>query len=319
MDFDKKFYAAVYPDVSLDSALAHWTNIGQRSGRFGSREHFYGSNPLFRWHDYVKQHPECRNHSVESWELMAIRWFVDKYTSIEHHDEDNINLYQIYYSDMHLPYLISGLKSFKNNGTCTGFESTVMCDIQKAGGFDKQWGGVFSWRINNKLNGPEITFKHIQEQIILNKDQDILAISCDRYWHADLCVKHKASTNWAHIKAFTGLLALLNEMKIRDIITDEIPVSLDDSIHRVYCNYFIAKKHIMHDFVDNFLQPGLNLLLNCDDLKEVALADSGYTEPVPVHFSRATGINYWPLVPFILERMINAYIVIKQPKISFCL
>lgn len=354
---DANFYASVYDDVDIHLAVDHWHAKGKQQGRVSSREMFYYNFSDFNYIHYIRNNPGARYMSGESWEYKAIKHFLlndsvkvffdskhylSKYpdlkaSGIDNHDKAythwlnngmvegrsftnlTFDIYQVYYDKKQEENLIPGLKPYLNTNTSLGFESGVMCDIHDKNGFKNDWCGLFSWKLNNKLSGNNITYTYIIHMIEEHKQHDIITISPKKYWNDVLREKHCASRDDVHGSAFLALLVLLDVMKCDGIIQDDIPYTLDDDINRIYCNYFIARKDVYHDYIENFLKPALDILMNHEKMKKIGLLHSGYTEPVPESFMKKTGCNYYPFLPFILERMINVYIQIKNCKVAYCL
>lgn len=81
-----EFYSALYSDITSQNAVTHWTTVGERSGRVGSREQFYQKYPDFKWSDYVKDHPQTREMNQDCWELRAIAHFLQTQERYENND-----------------------------------------------------------------------------------------------------------------------------------------------------------------------------------------------------------------------------------------
>lgn len=84
----------------------------------------------------------------------------------------------------------------------------------------------------------------------------------------------------------------------------------------IYCNYFLAGPQIWDDF-GHWLNVAIDYCMNDEELHAMVMADSRYQKPFPEDLRDAYGISYWPLLPFVLERLISAYVVCRKPKVNY--
>lgn len=75
----------------------------------------------------------------------------------------------------------------------------------------------------------------------------------------------------------------------------------------IYFNYFLAREAVWNAF-HVWLEEFINLFSTVPSLKALGMADSGYQRPWPEHFKSLFGIDYWPMFPFLAERLIMAFI-----------
>jgi hypothetical protein len=122
------------------------------------------------------------------------------------------------------------------------------------------------------------------------------------------------------LQAWQALMQLTQHMQSKKIWPQVSERELDKKMLRIYCNYFIAKKEIWEDFVGNFMIPAIQEMKNDEQMKNIATADHAtYSLPLPQSFIDATGYDYYPTAPFMLERLINVYTVMKNLKVGFVL
>jgi hypothetical protein len=122
------------------------------------------------------------------------------------------------------------------------------------------------------------------------------------------------------VKAWRGLMQLTQHMQSKKIWPQVSEKELDKKMLRIYCNYFIAKKEIWEDFVENFMIPVIQEMKNDERMKSIATTvHSAYQQDLPRSFIDATGYDYYPLAPFLLERLINVYTVMRNLKVGFVL
>ena len=89
---------------------------------------------------------------------------------------------------------------------------------------------------------------------------------------------------------------------------------------RIYCNYFIARKEIWEDFVGNFVIPAIQEMEKDEYINSVATyPHKSYPRKLPRSFIDSTGFDYYPMAPFMLERLINVYVVMRNVKVGFIL
>ena len=80
----------------------------------------------------------------------------------------------------------------------------------------------------------------------------------------------------------------------------------------IYFNYFVAKPKIYEDYVKNLLEPAMHLMEHDPEIKKLVNVNSHYKKPVTPELKAQTGYDYYPLHPFICERLINLYIAKNQ-------
>jgi len=66
--------------------------------------------------------------------------------------------------------------------------------------------------------------------------------------------------------------------------------------------------------------PAIQEMKNDEQMKNIATAaHKAYSMPLPQSFIDVTGYDYYPMAPFMLERLINVYIVMRNLKVGFVL
>ena len=102
-------------------------------------------------------------------------------------------------------------------------------------------------------------------------------------------------------------------------IVDELRLDVDVrdmSRHGViYFNYFVAEKSIYEHFVRSWLWPFIEMALSPRFIHR-SLGKSNYPMPFPDNLQIAfPGINHYPMLPFMTERLINLYLL--KHKLNF--
>lgn len=91
----------------------------------------------------------------------------------------------------------------------------------------------------------------------------------------------------------------------------------------IYQNHFSAKRDIYHDYVKEYLNPAMEIMQNDPEINKLVMADSNYstlTSKRPDHLKeieQKLGINYYPLAPFLLERLFSVYVHNKKINVSW--
>ena len=81
----------------------------------------------------------------------------------------------------------------------------------------------------------------------------------------------------------------------------------DSPKHIIYSNFVVAKKHIYKDYVEKVVKPSLELLEG--ELWDLSNKDSGYKAGLPKdQLKMYTGLDYYPLLVFVIERMWSQYL-----------
>jgi len=87
----------------------------------------------------------------------------------------------------------------------------------------------------------------------------------------------------------------------------------------VYQNHFSAKTVIYQDYVKTYLNPAMECILSDREINSLALQDSLYSDLTNKSgqlLKEKLGIAYYPMAPFLLERLFSVYCQNKGIKIS---
>lgn len=89
----------------------------------------------------------------------------------------------------------------------------------------------------------------------------------------------------------------------------------------IYQNHWVAKTKIAKDYVENFLNPAMELTLSDEELNKLMIAPSGYgrlSRGADIKSVKAKlGLYDYPLAPFILERCFSCFCQIKNYRITY--
>ena len=100
-------------------------------------------------------------------------------------------------------------------------------------------------------------------------------------------------------------------MELFTNICTDLGLKVTEPKHTIYSNFFIAKKEIFNEYKE--------LLIKAIDLlekkyKEAAWKDSGYKALAPDKLKIVTGLDYYTMHTFILERLLSVWIENKGIK-----
>jgi hypothetical protein len=218
-------------------------------------------------------------------------------------------LIQIYYREDQKEKLYPFAIPYKNEGLTIFFENAIISQLVMASKADKI--GVVSWKLKSKLRWnlgwPRLP-EHITEEI-LNSDYDVLPFTRNTKYHKML----DAASLW-----HPGFRPTLT--KIVEGIGKKMPGEVKKPI---YQNAFSAKREIYQDYVNDYLNPAMELIKNDPEVNKLAMADSGYSLLVkkdaasPEYLQENLGVPFYPLVPFLLERLFSIYVHNKNINVTW--
>lgn len=232
-----------------------------------------------------------------------------------------MEIFQSYFSDDQKDHLILGdiFTPYKNNNTTIFLENQVIYDIVK----------------NNLISNDDyvgfISYKHWM--IDFNKkhagEGSPFCNHSQREFNNDNLKEFINTSNTDVISFFSfipdnvfnlgevlhpGLLELskliLNRLGI------DVNILQEQSYCPIYRNFFAMKKHILEDYVNLFLSKIFNLVENDQEIRQLALKPQINYGKANLYFTEETNLEYYPLIVFTLERLINVYITNKNLTIN---
>lgn len=222
-------------------------------------------------------------------------------------------LVQIYYREDQKEGLFPFAIPHKNEGLTIFFENSIIADVAMASKAEKV--GVCSWKLSHpqhtklKWNlGFPRKISDITEELI-NSDYDVLPFTRNSPQHKML----NAADMW-----HPGFRPALT--KIVEVIGKKMPFEVKKPI---YQNAFMAKREIYQDYVTDYLNPAIVLIENDPEINKLATADSNYSHLIkkdaasPEYLQEKLGMPYYPLVPFLLERLFSIYIENKRINVTW--
>jgi len=102
-------------------------------------------------------------------------------------------------------------------------------------------------------------------------------------------------------------------MEIFRLLCDDLNLDYQESNKLVYSNFVLVKWEIYQDFVEKIIKPAIALLE--DKYEHLAWRNANYVDGLkPLELKQATGLDYYPMHTFVLERLWCAYIKTKNLK-----
>lgn len=222
-------------------------------------------------------------------------------------------LFQIYYRPEHLDHLYSFATPYFNYSLTIFFENSVIRDLVLAS--ESKNIGVCSWKISHprqtKLNynlAPPRRVNEITEEAI-NRDYDVLPFTRNSKYHNMLA----AASTW-----HPNFKVILTE------ILDYLQINMPEEVKTpIYQNAFMAKREIYQDYVKKYLSPVMDLMVTDPKINKLIMQDSGYTKLAredaasPEYLREKIGIPFYPMAPFLLERLFSIYVHNENIKVTF--
>lgn len=214
-----------------------------------------------------------------------------------------IKCIQIFYANYQKSHLLDQFIPYDNSKTTTKFAESGVIDFVLndyiSNNIDFDYLGFFSWKARDKM-GNHLSMEYVKNLVANHKSVDIFAHK-QIFFNEFHCLRdiHAGSSLWNTLDNVLWDIGYNSRSEI----------SLTNEMRPIYCNHFVAKRKVWLDFYKNLFSPFLNLLKT--NRRYIALSSKSvddYQCPVPWNFQKFTGFNYWPIAPFLMERLINVYI-----------
>ena len=228
-----------------------------------------------------------------------------------------IRVYQVYFDDKSKESLEPEYIPYLNNPATIFLESKVMCDLIAKGAHKKsEYFGVVSHKLRKKVHGSKMWGRTIanqsRRQFSPKEFETYLRVSgadigsyCTHPPHAVFPFAER------YHKGICAAVALLMKKLNYKIWYDTKSRSV------IYFNYFLARPNIYEDFVNTLLRPAIEIMSKDPQVRTLCKVNSRYKFPIPEDLAKQTGYDYWPLHPFITERLINLYLIKNNNKFKF--
>lgn len=228
-----------------------------------------------------------------------------------------VKVFQIYFDDQSRQRLEPEYIPYYNNPCTIFLESEVMCKLVEEGKHEGcEWFGVVSHKLRKKVHSSKFWGRTIANRSL----RQFTPVEFETYLRvsgADIgsyCTHppHRVYP-WAekYHKGICAAVALIVKKLNYKIWYDQ------KSTHVIYFNYFVARPKIYEDYIKTLLRPAINLMRNDPEVKRLCDVNSRYRFPIPENVKEQTGYTYWPMHPFICERLINLYLIKNNNKFKF--
>jgi hypothetical protein len=215
-------------------------------------------------------------------------------------------LIQIVYDDSQRDSCYPFAEVHFNQALTIFFENSVISELVSAAQVDKI--AVCSWKLRQKMRWYIGKPRELTQEI-LESDYDVMSFTKNTKNHTMFAA---AETNHkGFIKTFSK-------------ICDSIGVKFKGDVRiPIYQNHFSAKTEIYQDYVKEYLNPAMEVMKNDPEINKLIMADSNYssltsTKPEQLEkLKEKIGIGYYPLAPFLLERLFSVYVQNKNVNVTW--
>lgn len=206
-------------------------------------------------------------------------------------------LIQIIYDERQRASCLPIAKVYFNETLTIFFENEIIRELVSASQADKI--AVCSWKLKEKLKWYIGRPRPITQEL-LESEYDIMSFTKNSKHHQML---------YAADKWHPGFKSTLS--KILSSIGRNCPSEVKIPI---YQNHFSAKTKIYQDYVNTYLIPAMEVMKNDAEINKLVMVDSNYSQLDRTPQSKLNnlkekiGIDYYPLAPFLLERLFSVYV-----------
>lgn len=208
-----------------------------------------------------------------------------------------VDFYQIIYDESQRASCFEFAKVHFNDSLTVFFENDCIAKLVSNTQADKI--AVCSWRLKQKLRWYIGKPREITQEL-LESDYEVMSFTKNTEMHRMFAFAE--SNHKGFLVAFK---------KVLDAIGKTCPGEVKKPI---YQNHFSAKREIYQDYVKEYLNPAMEIMKNDPEINKMVMVDSNYSKLAPKepdHLDKLRdqiGINYYPLAPFLLERLFSIYV-----------
>jgi hypothetical protein len=176
------------------------------------------------------------------------------------------------------------------------FENTMIAAEVLSSDADKI--SVCSWKLREKLRWYIGKHRPMSEEV-LRTDYDVLSFTRNTQYHQMLA----AADKW-----HPGFRTIMK--KILEAIGQKMPSEIKNAI---YQNHFSAQAEIYKAYVNNWLVPAMTIMDSDPEISKLCWQDSNYSNlakkdaATPEYLQEKIGVPYYPLFPFLLERLFSIF------------
>lgn len=215
-------------------------------------------------------------------------------------------LIQIYFRDEQKSSCYPFADLYFNSDLSIYFENDVISRLVPGSEADKI--AVCSWKLKDKIR---IQVKRCRPltQEMLESDYEVLSFTNNTQYHDFFAFAS------AHHKNFRETFEkMLSSAGLRMPSRVKCPI---------YQNHFSARTDIYKDYVKSYLIPCMDAIKNDPEVNKLAMVDSNYSQlarnsaATSEYLKEKIGVSYYPLVPFLLERLFSVYCTNNKIKVDY--
>jgi hypothetical protein len=196
--------------------------------------------------------------------------------------------------------------SYFNHTLTPFFENSVIQDVVLASSADKI--SVCSWKLKEKMKWNVCRPRELSLEV-LKTDYQVLSFTCNTKNHSML---------YAAEKWHPGFISTMK--KLMEKMGEKMPSEVKNPI---YQNHFSADQSVYKAYVNEYLIPAKHLMVTDPEISTLAWKDSDYSNlnkknaATAEYLKEKIGVPYYPMIPFLLERLFSIYCHNKQIKVSY--
>ena len=214
-------------------------------------------------------------------------------------------LFQIYYEDSQKSQMFPFAIPHYNESLTIFFENEVIRTLVMAENCKKI--AVCSWKLREKLRW-FIGRKRPLTQELLESDYDVLSFTKNTKYHRML----DNADAWH--PGFKGIFK-----KILDAIDVPMPPEVKTPI---YQNHFSANTEIYQHYIVEYLNPAMLVMMHDKEIHGLVMRDANYSQldkqsaAKSEDLQKKIGVPYYPLAPFLLERLFSVFVHNKKINVT---
>lgn len=206
-------------------------------------------------------------------------------------------LIQIIYDERQRASCLPIAKVYFNETLTIFFENEVIRELVSTSQANKI--AVCSWKLKEKLKWYIGRPRPITQEL-LESEYDIMSFTKNSKHHQMLYAADKWHPGFK--STFSKILSAIGKNCPSEV---KIPI---------YQNHFSAKTKIYQDYINTYLIPAMEVMKNDAEINKLVMVDSNYAQldRTPAeklkNLKEKIGIDYYPLAPFLLERLFSVYV-----------
>lgn len=216
------------------------------------------------------------------------------------------SLTQIYFKEEQKEHCFPFATLYFNENLTVYFENDPISKLVPTSTADKI--SISSWKLKEKLRYFIGRPRDITPEL-LDSDYEVLSFTKNTKYHDFFAFAD------AHHKNFRQTFEkMLNAAGLK------MPYKVKNPI---YQNHHSSRADIYRDYVKTYLVPCMEVIKNDPEVNKLAMVDSNYSQLAKTsaatseYLKEKIGVPYYPLVPFLLERLFSVYCQNRNIKVEY--